>query len=197
MTPAQHAARLRNYAEQARRLANMQPEDREEMMQEASDLEAGAEALEAQADEKVKPSDLSAAIWQISELIEPFLPPKAHEGPCTPESGCDQSCADLASFSAAVVKILSSYRDAATNELHQCITRTKGERNAWRDKALEAQGRWLIVQFRRVMYFIPVDKQRDWDAFLGDAEPGEHTEILPPWAKRVEIGTVITGWERV
>lgn len=63
-------------------------------------------------------------------------------------------------------------------------------------EALEAQGRWRIVQFRGVPYFIPVEQTVAWDSFKMDAEAGEHTEILPEWAVRVPPGAVITGWVR-
>lgn len=64
-------------------------------------------------------------------------------------------------------------------------------------RALEPKpkGRWALVQYQKVLHFVPVERLPDFMRWFADAEPGEHTAIVPEWAVPVPPNVVITGWE--
>lgn len=57
------------------------------------------------------------------------------------------------------------------------------------------RGRWWLRRRRGISYLVPVERNRDWVAYLADAEPGESSAIVPAWALAVPDDVVITEVE--
>lgn len=57
------------------------------------------------------------------------------------------------------------------------------------------QGRWRLRRHFGQAYLIPVDRCKEWIDWCENREPGEHTAIVPEWAKPVRDDVVITGVE--